>query len=263
MQVGALRYPKKTTKRLGAVSPLRRITEEQGQALSANLKEKGQDTEIYIGMRYWHPFTEEAVARMKSDNLSDLVILPLYPHFSISTSGSSFRLLEELWKEDSELQKINYTVIPSWFDEPGYIQAMVKLLSHELDQCEDPENAVIFFSAHGVPVSYVEEAGDPYQSEIEGCVRAILKTLNRKNDHVLAYQSRVGPVEWLQPYTDDSLEALGAKGTKELVVVPISFISEHIETLQEIDIEYREGRGKSRNSEFPPSSCHEYRSRLY
>ena len=227
-------------KEIGGGSPLRRITEEQGQALSANLKEKGKDAEIYIGMRYWHPFTEEAVARMKSDNITDLVILPLYPHFSISTSGSSFRLLEELWKEDPELQKINYTVIPSWFDEPGYIQAMVKLLSQEIDQCDDPDNAVIFFSAHGVPVSYVEEAGDPYQSEIEGCVKAILKTLNRKNDHVLAYQSRVGPVEWLQPYTDDSLEALGAKGTKELVVVPISFISEHIETLQEIDIEYRE-----------------------
>jgi protoporphyrin/coproporphyrin ferrochelatase len=227
-------------KEIGGGSPLRRITEEQGQALSANLKAKGKDIEIYIGMRYWHPFTEEAVARMKSDNISDLVILPLYPHFSISTSGSSFRLLEELWKQDPELQTINYTVIPSWYDEPGYIQAMVKLLSQEIDKCDDPDNAVIFFSAHGVPVSYVEEAGDPYQSEIEGCVKAVLKTLNRKNEHVLAYQSRVGPVEWLQPYTDDSLEELGAKGVKELVVVPISFISEHIETLQEIDIEYHE-----------------------
>ena len=227
-------------KEIGGGSPLRRITEEQAQALSANLKQKGKDAEIYIGMRYWHPFTEEAVNRIKSDDISDLVILPLYPHFSISTSGSSFRLLEDLWKEDSDLQKINYTVIPSWFDEPGYVQAMAKLLSQEIDQCEDPENAVIFFSAHGVPVSYVEEAGDPYQKEIEGCVDAILKQLGRNNEHVLAYQSRVGPVEWLQPYTDDMLEALGEKGTKEIVVVPISFISEHIETLQEIDIEYRE-----------------------
>lgn len=227
-------------KEIGGGSPLRRITEEQAQALSANLKAKGKDAEIYIGMRYWHPFTEEAVSRIKSDNISNLVVLPLYPHFSISTSGSSFRLLEELWKKDEELQNIDYTVIPSWFDEPGYIQAMVKLLSQELDQCDDPDKAVIFFSAHGVPVSYVEEAGDPYQMEIEGCVQAILKALNRSNEHVLAYQSRVGPVEWLQPYTDDKLKELGEKGTKEIVVVPISFISEHIETLQEIDIEYRE-----------------------
>lgn len=227
-------------KEIGGGSPLRRITEEQAHALSENLKTKGKEAEIYIGMRYWHPFTEEAVKRIKADNVSDLVILPLYPHFSISTSGSSFRLLEDLWQEDQALQQINYTVIPSWFDELGYVQAMAKLIGQEIDQCQDPENAVIFFSAHGVPVSYVEEAGDPYQKEIEGCVQAILKELNRNNEHVLAYQSRVGPVEWLQPYTDDMLESLGQKGTKEIVVVPISFISEHIETLQEIDIEYRE-----------------------
>lgn len=227
-------------KEIGGGSPLRRITEEQATALSENLKIKGKDAEVYIGMRYWHPFTEEAVDQIKSDDISDLVILPLYPHFSISTSGSSFRVLENLWATDDKLKGVNYTVIPSWFDEPGYVNAMTKLLAQEIDQCEDPDNAVIFFSAHGVPVSYVEESGDPYQKEIEGCVDAILKNLNRNNEHVLAYQSRVGPVEWLQPYTDDMLEALGEKGTKEIVVVPISFISEHIETLQEIDIEYRE-----------------------
>lgn len=227
-------------KEIGGGSPLRRITEEQAEALAENLKQKGNDAEIYIGMRYWHPFTEEAVAQIKADDISDLVILPLYPHFSISTSGSSFRLLEDLWNQDEALKKINYTVIPSWFDRPGYVEAMANLLAKELDQCKDPDNAVIFFSAHGVPVSYVEEAGDPYQKEIEGCTEAILKQLNRSNEHVLAYQSRVGPVEWLQPYTDDMLIELGEKGVKEIVVVPISFISEHIETLQEIDIEYRE-----------------------
>lgn len=227
-------------KEIGGGSPLRRITEEQAQALAENLKQKGKDANIYIGMRYWHPFTEDAVDKIKADDISDLVILPLYPHFSISTSGSSFRLLEDLWQKDPALQKINYTVIPSWFDRPGYVEAMTQLLAKEIDACENPGEAVIFFSAHGVPISYVEEAGDPYQSEIEGCVDAILKQLNRGNKYVLAYQSRVGPVEWLQPYTDDMLKELGAKNTKEIVVVPISFISEHIETLQEIDIEYRE-----------------------
>ena len=98
----------------------------------------------------------------------------------------------------------------------------------------------MFFSAHGVPKSYVEEAGDPYQSEIESCAQLIMKTINRDNPWTLAYQSRVGPVEWLQPYTEEALEQLGAAGVKELVVVPISFVSEHIETLEEIDIEYRE-----------------------
>ncbi|MCM1984818.1 ferrochelatase [Lyngbya confervoides] len=227
-------------KEIGGGSPLRRITEEQAHALAENLRAKGNDAQVYIGMRYWHPFTEEAVDRIKADDISDLVILPLYPQFSISTSGSSFRLLEDLWTQDEALKQINYTVIPSWYDRPGYVQAMAHLLAQELDQCENPHEAVIFFSAHGVPVSYVEEAGDPYQQEIEGCVDAILKTLQRPNDHVLAYQSRVGPVEWLQPYTEDMLQELGNQGVKEIVVVPISFISEHIETLQEIDIEYRE-----------------------
>ncbi|MEO1186743.1 MAG: ferrochelatase, partial [Cyanobacteria bacterium J06636_27] len=98
----------------------------------------------------------------------------------------------------------------------------------------------IFFSAHGVPKSYVEEAGDPYQQEIEECTHLIMQTLNRPNPHTLAYQSRVGPVEWLQPYTEEAIEELAHQGVNNLVVVPISFVSEHIETLEEIDIEYRE-----------------------
>lgn len=227
-------------KQIGGGSPLRRITEEQANALQTNLRGKGIDASVYIGMRYWHPFTEEAIAQIKKDGIQELVVLPLYPQFSISTSGSSFRLLEDLWNADPELQKIKYTVIPSWYDRPGYVESMSDLLRQELDQCADPEKATIFFSAHGVPVSYVTEAGDPYQTEIEGCTALIMKTLNRPNPHVLAYQSRVGPVEWLQPYTEDKLEELGEEGVKELVVVPVSFISEHIETLQEIDMEYRE-----------------------
>jgi ferrochelatase len=227
-------------KQIGGGSPLRRITEEQANALQTNLRGKGLDASVYIGMRYWNPFTEEAIAQIKKDGIQELVVLPLYPQFSISTSGSSFRLLEDLWNADPELQKIKYTVIPSWYDRPGYVESMSDLLRQELDQCADPEKATIFFSAHGVPVSYVTEAGDPYQSEIEGCTALIMKTLNRPNPHVLAYQSRVGPVEWLQPYTEDKLEELGEEGVKELVVVPVSFISEHIETLQEIDMEYRE-----------------------
>ncbi|PSN06430.1 ferrochelatase, partial [filamentous cyanobacterium CCT1] len=183
---------------------------------------------------------EEAIARIKRDRIEELVVLPLYPQFSISTSGSSFRLLERLWLEDPALQQIRYTVIPSWYDRAGYVQAMADLIAQELDQLPNPEAAHIFFSAHGVPVSYVEEAGDPYQREIEHCTQLIMETLGRSNDHTLAYQSRVGPVEWLQPYTEDAIADLAKAGVKALVVVPISFVSEHIETLQEIDIEYRE-----------------------
>ncbi|MEH2195643.1 MAG: ferrochelatase [Nostoc sp.] len=227
-------------KQIGGGSPLRRITEAQGEALKEQLRHLGQEANIYVGMRYWHPYTEEAIAQITQDNIEHLVILPLYPQFSISTSGSSFRLLDKLWQEDPKLQPIEYTVIPSWYKEPGYLQAMAELIAQELEQYPNPNEVHIFFSAHGVPKSYVEEAGDPYQQEIEECTALIMQTLNRSNAHTLAYQSRVGPVEWLQPYTEDALKELGAQGVKDLVVVPISFVSEHIETLQEIDIEYRE-----------------------
>ncbi|QLE54482.1 ferrochelatase [Nostoc sp. TCL26-01] len=227
-------------KQIGGGSPLRRITEAQGEALREQLEEMGKETNIYVGMRYWHPYTEEAIALLTQDNIDNLVILPLYPQFSISTSGSSFRLLERLWQEDPKLQRIEYTVIPSWYKQPGYLQAMAQLISQELDQFPHPEQVHVFFSAHGVPKSYVDEAGDPYQQEIEECTALIMQTLNRPNPYTLAYQSRVGPVEWLQPYTEDALKELGGQGIQDLVVVPISFVSEHIETLQEIDIEYRE-----------------------
>jgi len=227
-------------RKIGGGSPLRQITEAQGEALKAQLAEFGKEANIYVGMRYWHPYTEEAIAQIVADKIEKLVILPLYPQFSISTSGSSYRLLEQLWQENPKLQQIEYSAIASWYKEPGYLQAMAELIAQELDQLPNPEQAHIFFSAHGVPKSYVEEAGDPYQQEIEECTHLIMQTLNRPLPHTLAYQSRVGPVEWLQPYTEQAIEDLAHKGVKNLVVVPVSFVSEHIETLEEIDIEYRE-----------------------
>ncbi len=227
-------------RQIGGGSPLRQITESQAHALQERLLQLGQEARIYVGMRYWHPFTEEAIAKIKLDRIERLVILPLYPQFSISTSGSSFRLLQRLWVEDPKLEQIEYTVIPSWYKQPSYLQSIAQLIAQELQQFALPDSVHIFFSAHGVPRSYVEEAGDPYQQEIEDCTSLIMQTLNRPNPHTLAYQSRVGPVAWLQPYTEDAIKELGAQGVKDLLVVPISFVSEHIETLQEIDIEYRE-----------------------
>jgi protoporphyrin/coproporphyrin ferrochelatase len=226
--------------KIGGGSPLRRITEEQAIAIEQELKSRGTDARVYIGMRYWNPFTEEALEAIRRDGVEDLVILPLYPQFSISTSGSSFRLIDRIWKEKPHLKPAKYTVVPSWYEKPGYLQAMAELIDREIEKCPNPDTAHVFFSAHGVPVSYVTEGGDPYQQEIENCAAAVMKTLGRSNEYTLAYQSKVGPVEWLQPYTEDAIVQLAQQGISDLVVVPISFVSEHIETLEEIDIEYRE-----------------------
>jgi ferrochelatase len=229
---------------IGGGSPLRRITDHQARELQSSLRQRGVEATTYVAMRYWHPFTESAVADIKADGIDEVVVLPLYPQFSISTSGSSFRELQRLRQADPAFERLPIRCIRSWYDHPGYVAAMAGLIAAEIRGCDDPAAAHVFFSAHGVPKSYVEEAGDPYQSEIEACVALIMAELARQlghaNPHTLAYQSRVGPVEWLKPYTEDALHELGTAGVRDLVVVPISFVSEHIETLEEIDIEYRE-----------------------
>jgi ferrochelatase len=239
---------------IGGGSPLRRITEQQARELQSELRQRQVQATTYVAMRYWHPFTESAVADIKADGVDEVVVLPLYPHFSISTSGSSFRELQRLRQADPAFSTLPIRCIRSWYDHPGYIQAMAELIARDVEACDAPPTAHVFFSAHGVPKSYVEDAGDPYQKEIEACAELVMRRLEQlvghPNPHTLAYQSRVGPVEWLKPYTDEALVRLGEEGVKELVVVPISFVSEHIETLEEIDIEYREIAAESGISHF-------------
>ncbi len=225
---------------IGGGSPLRKITVEQAQALQAQLVKAGYDIPIYVAMRYWHPRIESVVHQIKAEQITDLVVLPLYPQYSISTTGSSFKLLAELWQRDPELAQIRLTLINSWYDQPDYVNAMAASIREQLDHFEHPDQVHVLFSAHGIPESYVTKAGDPYQQEMEACVKLIWKHVDRPNPHTLSYQSRVGSVKWLGPYTEDVIPALGADRLQHLLVVPISFISEHIETLQEIDIEYRE-----------------------
>eukprot|EP01026_Neomeris_dumetosa_P063370 TRINITY_DN60153_c0_g2_i1.p1 TRINITY_DN60153_c0_g2~~TRINITY_DN60153_c0_g2_i1.p1 ORF type:complete len:496 (-),score=59.01 TRINITY_DN60153_c0_g2_i1:561-1991(-) len=243
--IATARAPKSSEgyKAIGGGSPLRKITQDQADALANSLQKIGVDAKVYVAMRYWHPYTEEAIEQLKQDGITKAVVLPLYPQFSVSTSGSSLRLLEQIFKEDPQLAQLQHTVIPSWYQRPGYIRAMADLIQDELIKFNDKESVQIFFSAHGVPKSYVEEAGDPYKEEMEECIELIMKELKARginNGHTLAYQSRVGPVEWLKPYTDASIKQLAESGVKSLLAVPVSFVSEHIETLEEIDMEYRE-----------------------
>lgn len=243
---------------IGGGSPILKYSSAQADLLKEALKTKyNLPVKTYIGMRYWHPFTEEALEEIQKDKINALVIIPLYPQFSISTSGSSLRVLqEEFSARASKYGDMIHTVVPSWYDRPGYVKAVRDLIQNELDSFTEEEISEakqrspelptkhILFSAHGVPQSYID-AGDPYKRQIEECVEKIGNELYKSNSREdleihLSYQSRVGPIEWLRPYTDDVLPELGGKGVSNLVVVPISFVSEHIETLEEIDLEYRE-----------------------
>ncbi|CAN8265213.1 unnamed protein product [Cochlearia groenlandica] len=243
--ISVLRAPKSKEgyAAIGGGSPLRKITDEQADAIRMALQAKNVSANVYVGMRYWFPFTEEAVQQIKKDKITRLVVLPLYPQYSISTTGSSIRVLQNLFRKDPYLAGVPVAIIQSWYQRRGYVNSMADLIEKELQVFSDPKEAMIFFSAHGVPVSYVENSGDPYQKQMEECIDLIMKELKARgvqNDHILAYQSRVGPVQWLKPYTDEVLVELGKKGVKSLLAVPVSFVSEHIETLEEIDMEYRE-----------------------
>lgn len=227
---------------IGGGSPLRQITQEQADALENTLQRLGVNAKVYVAMRYWQPDTAAALRQIKQDQITKLVVLPLYPQFSISTTGSSLKHLNYLWQQDPAFANMEKIEIRSWCDRPGYMRAMADLIHQKL-KTSSPDT-YIFFSAHGVPKKYVTAYGDPYQLEIENCVDGIMQCLRREfgchHPHLLAYQSRVGPVEWLQPYTEEAIAKLAKRGINHLLVVPISFVSEHIETLQEIDIEYRE-----------------------
>ena len=262
---------------IGGGSPILKYTNEQADRLKEQILERhGLEVETYIGMRYWEPYTSEALKKIYADGIEELVLLPLYPHFSVSTSGSSlmelsreFSSKEEIWGDINGLAKrktmidgngmevistdttpkIAHTVVSQWYERPGYINAMAELLRKELDKYTEEEYKLhgsnerhVLFSAHGVPVSYVQ-GGDPYQKQIIDCVDLISAEIAKTHPDVkinLSYQSKVGPIDWLEPYTDDVIPELGKKGVKNLVVVPISFVSEHIETLEEIDQEYKE-----------------------
>lgn len=226
---------------IGGGSPLRKITDEQAEALQQELMQRGVEAKIYVGMRYWFPFTSEALDQIERDGITDLILLPLYPQFSVSTTGSSFKDFDEQIAKREQLKSLGRRDILNWHTFDNYIAALADQINDELVNFPNPDPAQVhlLFSAHSVPVSYIEN-GDPYLQHTEETVRLVSERLGNRCPIHLSFQSKVGPVKWLEPATDVKLRELRAAGAEQVLAIPISFVSEHIETLYELDILYKD-----------------------
>jgi ferrochelatase len=220
--------------RLGGCSPLLANTLAQAHALEEKL---GKEACVFIAMRYWHPLTEETVREVSDWRAEEIVLLPLYPQFSTTTTASSLRA----WQEQAGRAGLacQTRIVRSYPSEPGFIAAQTQLIASALDEAAaSGEPFRLLFTAHGLPMKIVR-AGDPYQQEVQATAATIVQALDRPRlDWRISYQSRVGPLEWIGPLTEAEIRAAGAAGLG-LVVAPISFVSEHSETLVELDDDYR------------------------
>ncbi|WP_341787286.1 ferrochelatase [Rickettsia endosymbiont of Cantharis rufa] len=215
---------------IGGKSSLPEETQEQKLALTEKLKQLiKEDFTIFINMRYSAPFAKETIEQIKEYNPNEIILLPLYPQFSSTTTGSSVKNFLKSLDIDIPIKTVCCYPL-----EEDFIKAHVSLIKEKLYD----KNFRILFSAHGLPKKIIK-AGDPYSFQIKETVKAIVKELNIKDlDYKITYQSKVGPIEWLKPNTEDEIEIAG-KLKKDIIIVPISFVSEHVETLVELDIEYK------------------------
>lgn len=220
--------------KIGGKSPILENTRAQAEALERELAIKG-DYKVFVAMRHWHPFTKEVVADVVKYEPEKVILLPLYPQYSTTTTASAF----SAWYEEAYRQKLNASHHPVCcypFDN-HYIDALVERIEKSYDAAAKHGTPRILYSAHGLPQKIVDK-GDPYQWQVERTVSAVTRKLGAK-DYTICYQSRVGRLQWLTPSTDDEIRRAGKDGIP-IVLVPITFVSEHSETLVELDIEYRE-----------------------
>jgi len=218
---------------IGGGSPIRRLTEQQANALEVDLQPFIAARAI-VAMRYWHPDTEAAIAALDSAPYDELVLLPLYPHYSFATTGSSLKEWNRLYKP-----KVPVHLVDHFYDHPDYVAAIVDRVNGVLQELPNPDEVHLLFSAHSLPMTLVEK-GDPYPKQIQETVQLVRELGAWPNPHALCFQSRVGPQKWLQPSLPETIEKLARSGIKRVLVIPISFLTEHIETLHEINIETRE-----------------------
>ena len=231
---------------IGGKSPIGEVTTRQMRALEVELKKSFQ-AHVVVAMRYWHPMTEAAIRELLEFAPQEIVLLPLYPQYSSTTTGSS---LNEWQRRFPRSATATVHVVRKFYDHPLYLEALVERIEQGLARfrrsnghaTRAPSDVHLLFSAHSIPARVIER-GDPYQAQIEATVEAVLKCGRWPNPHALCYQSRSGPGRWLQPLLPESLQNIAADGTERVLVIPIAFVSDHVETLYEIDIEAREQAG--------------------
>ncbi|MBX2861733.1 MAG: ferrochelatase [Vampirovibrio sp.] len=224
--------------KIGGRSPILPLTQAQGHALEDRLGLDGVDAKVYIAMRYWNPMTDEAVQQMMADGVTHLVVLPLYPQYSYSTTGSSLNELDRVMALRNYFPKM--TTVESFYKLPLYQSAIAETIQdglndHQSDWSCPREEVLILFSAHSLPKKFVEKTGDPYPDQIRETIELIMSNYFPNNNWELCYQSKVGNMPWLGPDTDGILHYFAATHVENILIVPISFVSDHIETLFEID----------------------------
>ena len=220
---------------MGGASPLLKETEAQSKALARLLADRleGYDAQVFIAMRYWHPFTEEAAKAVEAFRPDEVLLLPLYPHFSTTTTGSSLKAWNKAYTGPGRVR-----TACCYYDEPGFIAAHARKIRETFEAAGSPENIRLLFSAHGLPEKIIL-AGDPYQWQVEQTCAAVMAELGEDWDWQVCFQSRVGPMKWIGPSTPDAITQAGADG-KGILITPIAFVSEHVETLVELDRDYFE-----------------------
>jgi protoporphyrin/coproporphyrin ferrochelatase len=219
---------------IGGGSPIRRFTEMQAQTLQEKLAADGLDARCFVAMRYWHPFTPESIRQIEAAQCDEIVLLPLYPQYSRTTTGSSLNEWQRHYNGSAPIQ-----IIDAFYRNQLYLQSLREKIDEALSRFPYPSDAELVFSAHSVPQSVID-GGDPYQRHIEETVELVMSHGRWTNRHHLCYQSKVGASKWLQPSLRQSIRDLAAAGVRDLCIVPISFVSDHVETLGEIDHEARE-----------------------
>lgn len=219
---------------IGGKSPLLEWTEKQAAGVARAL---GDQVKPFVAMRYWKPRAEECLLRMKQDGITQAVVLSMYPHYTRATTGSS---IKDFASAAARLYpQLDYTIIREWYAWPAYLDALANRVREGLEKFHElvRDEVPILFSAHALPQKFIDE-GDPYLDHVTCTVQGVME---RFPDHPwrLGFQSRSGPVEWMEPDTLEVLDQLGEEKAPGALIVPISFVSDHIETLQEIDFEFR------------------------